>query len=142
MNYVSSYRNLLRTLPFALAIVSLIGCGGSGDGPTRYAVSGTVTYDGKPVPKGFVTFEPDAAANNSGPGGGAPIENGSYSTGVEAGVVGGPYKVRIVGYDGVPAKMEGETLPDGQPLFAPFETTFDFPKETSEKDFEVPKAGR
>ena len=28
------------------------GCGGS-DGPPRYEVSGAVTYDGRPVPKGM-----------------------------------------------------------------------------------------
>jgi hypothetical protein len=115
----------------------LLGCGSS-DGPTRYRVSGTVSFRGQPVPKGFITLEPDGNAGNSGPGGGAEIVNGRYNTGTEGGVVGGPYVVRIVGYDGVEASMSGETLPDGKPLFPPYETTFDFPKEPSTKDFEVP----
>jgi hypothetical protein len=102
-------------------------------------VTGAVTYGGQPVPKGFITFEPDAAAGNSGPGGGAPIENGRYSTGLEAGVVGGDYTVKIVGYDGVPTKMEGETLADGKSLFAPYQANVEFPKEATEKNFDVPK---
>ncbi len=114
-----------------------LGCGVS-DGPTRYRVSGTVSFRGQPVPKGSITLEPDGDAGNSGPGGGAEIVNGRYSTGLEGGVVGGPYVIRIVGYDGVEANMAGETLPDGKPLFRPFETTFDFPKESITKDFEIP----
>ncbi|MDX1946058.1 MAG: hypothetical protein SFU86_11730 [Pirellulaceae bacterium] len=117
----------------------LAGCENAGSGPTRYPVSGNVTFDGQPVPKGFITFEPDADAGNSGPGGGAPIENGRYSTGLEAGVVGGAYTVKIVGYDGVPTQMEGETLADGQPLFVPYQTKVEFAKEKAEKNFEVPK---
>ena len=131
----------MKYFPLLLIIV-IFGCNSATSGPTRYPVSGTVTYGGKPVPKGSVTFEPDLAAGNSGPGGGAAIEDGHYDTGAEAGVVGGPHTVRIVGYDGVPTKMEGETLPDGQPLFAPYETTFDFPDQPTEKNFEIPKAGQ
>lgn len=127
---------LLLALPLAL----LVGCGaGGGTGPKRYAVSGTVTFAGKPVPKGSITLEPNAESGNSGPGGGAEIVNGKYNTGVEKGVIGGAYTIRIVGYDGVPVAMEGEQLADGTPLFAPYQTTFDFPKETTTKDFEIPK---
>jgi hypothetical protein len=129
---------------FAVLTLSLLlaGCNAGSEGPTRYPVSGVVTHGGKPVAKGFISFEPDASANNSGPGGGAPIVAGRYRTEMETGVIGGPHKVRIVGYDGIPATMEGETLPDGKSLFAPFETTFDFPKQATEKDFDVPTAGK
>jgi hypothetical protein len=123
----------------SLALALLAGCGGSSGGPQRYAVSGTVTFDGKPVPKGSITLEPNAESGNSGPGGGAEIVDGKYNTGVEKGVIGGAYKIRIVGYDGVPVEMEGEKLADGKSLFSPYETTFDFPQETTTKDFEIPK---
>ena len=133
-----AFRRLMLTLACA---VLLLGCQNRSDGPTRYPVTGNVTYDGQPVPKGFVTLEPDAAASNSGPGGGGPIVNGRYSTGAEAGVVGGPHTIRIIGYDGIPTSMEGEKLPDGKSLFPPYQATFDFPKQASEKNFEIPKAG-
>jgi hypothetical protein len=125
----------------AVAACLLSGCGGS-DGPPRYQVSGAVTYDGKPVPKGHVTFNPDTAQGNSGPGGGAPIVNGKYRTTADMGVVGGPHQVKIVGYDGVPVNMEGEELPDGTPLFTPYQTTVDFPEEKTEQNFEIPAAGQ
>jgi hypothetical protein len=115
----------------------LAGCGGS-DGPTRYDVSGSVSYDGKPVPKGFITFIPDTDQGNTGPGGGAVIENGHYETESGKGVVGGPHIIRITGYDGKPTQMSGEDMPDGQPIFQTYQTTFDFPKEDTEKDFTVP----
>lgn len=121
---------------FALLLLSVVGCGATSDGPRRYAVSGTVTHKGMPVPKGFITFEP--AAGNNGPGGGAEIVNGKYDTQVAAGVVGGAYKVRIVGTDGVKTTVSGEELADGSPLFPPYETTLEFAKENAVKDFAVP----
>ncbi len=123
----------------ALAIV-LAGCGSQIDGPPRYRVSGEVTYDGQPVPRGFITFEPDSEKGNSGPGGGAEIKDGRYRTDADMGVIGGPHRVRIIGYDGVPTTVEGEELADGQPLFPPYETQVDFPKEDTTHDFTIPKS--
>jgi hypothetical protein len=46
----------------ALLIVALFGAtwslGCQGQRATRYAVEGTVTFDGKPVPSGVIRFEP------------------------------------------------------------------------------------
>ena len=128
------------TLVAMLTFCLMCGCGDSQDGPQRFQVSGNVSYDGKPVPKGFITFEPDSKAGNKGPGGGASIVNGRYKTDSDRGVVGGPHLVRIVGYDGVAASVEGERLADGKPLFSTFETSFDFPKQNGTRDFDVPKA--
>ncbi len=114
------------------------GCGGGDDGPPRYQLSGNATFAGKPIPKGFITFSPDASKGNSGPGSGAAIENGRYVTEEGKGVVGGPHVVKIVGTDGVPATESGEELPDGKSLFKPFEASADLPKENGEKDFDVP----
>jgi hypothetical protein len=47
-------------------IVAIVfGCGP--DGPSRYSISGSVTFQGKPVPVGFIKFEPDTAKSNAGP---------------------------------------------------------------------------
>jgi hypothetical protein len=127
----------LRLAPWILAACALPSCGPTNDGPPRYILRGQVTFEGKPVPAGFITFSPSADRGNQGPGGGAPIVNGSYVTPRDKGIVGGAYDVRIVGYDGKATVMEGEQLPDGSPLFRPFETTVDFPKEDSVKDFDV-----
>jgi hypothetical protein len=128
-----------RILIAALAMCMIGGCGSSPEGPPRFQISGRVTFDGKPVPKGFISFEPDTQAGNKGPGGGAPILNGQYKTERERGVVGGPHLVRIVGYGGVSETVEGEQLADGKPLFETFETKFDFPKQHGTADFQVPK---
>jgi hypothetical protein len=124
----------------ALCILATAGCGS--DGPRRYEISGTVTYDGQPVPKGFITILPDDSKGNDGPGGGAPIENGVYCTPAGKGIVGGPHLVRIVGYDGVPISMAGEEIPEGKLLFPAYETTIDFPKQATEQNFDIPKAAK
>lgn len=49
------------------------GCWGGPDYPTA-TVTGKVTIQGQPVPKGFITFSPAA----QGPVTGAPIEAGQY----------------------------------------------------------------
>lgn len=112
---------------------SILGCGSSG--VTTYEVSGTVTHQGKPVPFGEIAFEPDASKGNKGPGSIAAIEDGKFKTTYGKGVVGGAYIVRIIGFDGVVINPEAST---GSPLFAPYETTADLPKESTVKDIEVP----
>lgn len=121
-------------LLISLVCVAGIGCGGG----SGYQVSGKVTFKGQPVPKGYITFAPDASKGNKGPGGMAMIENGVYRTEPGKGVVGGPYQIRIVGMDGKPTKMSGEELLDGKPLFPPYETTLDLPTKNLEHDFEIP----
>lgn len=135
-----SLRRLAMCMLLLSGCVLLSGCGQQKiDGPPRFVLSGTVTYDGKPIPKGFITIEPDSEKGNTGPGSGAPITNGKFSTPSETGHVGGPHRVRIVGYDGVPTTEEGEELADGKPLFPTYETTVDLPKANGEQDFTVPK---
>lgn len=113
----------------------LAGCRGT-EGPSQYELSGTVTFQGKPVPAGTITFEPDAVKGNHGPQGFALIQDGRYDTRAEGrGSVGGPQVVRISGSDGVAA---GEAFPTGKPLFEPYTTSVDLPKESSTHDFDVP----
>ncbi len=123
-----------------LVLFLTVGCGGpAGNGPVRYAVSGQVTYDGAPVPVGFIEFLPDTSLGNSGPGGGAPIRDGVYQADASRGVVGGPYIVRIRGTDGVPTTEEGEELPEGTQLFPLFETEYEFPNQDTTANFDVPE---
>lgn len=128
-----------RTILFAMAVllVSLgpIGCG-SADGPNRVRVSGKVTFQGKPVPVGAIYFDPDTSKGNEGPQGFAPIKDGQYDTSRDGtGVVGGPHRVRIAGFDGV---ASSDDAPQGRPLFPPYTTTVDLPKESVQKDFDIP----
>ena len=118
-------------------VMLLTGCS-QNDGPQRYTVSGKVTFDGKPVPKGFITFAPDSEAGNSGPGGGAEIRDGVYKTAPGKGVVGGPHNLRIIGFDGIARTESGEELADGAALFPTYKTDIDFQKSDSVHDFDIP----
>ncbi len=134
----ASYNRRCFLLLQAVWIGLLVGCGRDAV-PNPYQVSGTVSFAGQPVPKGFITFSPDTSLGNSGPGGGAAIVDGKYKTEPGKGIVGGAYVVRIVGYDGVATAAEGEELQDGKPLFVPYQSTVEFPAEDVTQDFEVPQ---
>jgi len=124
---------ILRAIAFTSFIcLAAVSCDGGGG----YKVSGKVTFAGNPVPKGQITFSPDTAQGNTGPSAVAQIVNGEYRT--ETGIAGGAYHIRIIGTDGKPTTTSGEELPEGKPLFEPFETSIDLPKENTTKDFEIP----
>lgn len=116
------------------------GCAGN-EGPTRYDLAGTVTFDGKPVPAGVILFTPDAAKNNRGPTGFAKIKDGKYDTRQEGkGTVGGPHTVAISGFDGNARPQE--ELPDGRPLFSDYSLDVEFPQATTTHDFAVPASAQ
>jgi hypothetical protein len=81
---------------YALLILPILGCGDSGGLPARYRISGTVTYNGKPLEQGNINFVPD------GPGGrpaGGTISDGQYTLTTQDlndGAVPGKYKVSVV----------------------------------------------
>lgn len=101
----------------AAALLSAIGCGGAYDS----TVTGAVTLDGEPVPKGAVAFLPDSG----GPPAYAQIDaSGNYEvfTGTEAGLPSGSYSVTVVSRE--PPKTERSELggppPPGQALTPPW----------------------
>lgn len=108
-----------------------LGCS-TADGPPRYHVSGSVTYQGKPVPGGRIMFEPDATQGNSGPGAVAEISEGRYATRSDRGVVGGPHRVTIYGTDGTVATEERDNA-----LFVPYRTEVDLPEADTTHDFSI-----
>lgn len=69
-----------------LAWPAALGCGPSG--PVTYPVSGTVTFNGEPLPDGYVTLVPEDPS--IGPEGSA-IANGAFSFRARE----GPKKVKI-----------------------------------------------
>jgi hypothetical protein len=70
----------------------LVGCG-RGSELQREAVSGTVTYQGKPIPDGAITFVP--LKGTQGPGAGALIRDGKYTVVAGGGVPVGTYRVEM-----------------------------------------------
>ncbi len=113
------------------------GCGGGGgDGPPRFDVSGSVTFNSQPVPFGRIVFDPDTAAGNKGPQGFAEIRDGRYDTRTGRGIVGGAHVVRISGF-GKDPKTGNEDNPVPA-LFPDYQTKVELPKQESTQDFEVP----
>jgi len=121
-----------------LPVALIAGCG---SGERTYRLHGQVTYQGRPVPQGYIVFEPDSARGNSGAAARSKIEDGRYDTrGAQGrGAIGGPHIIRIVGLDGKIAQatsMEEESLP--RPLFPPYTFSQELPTKDSVLNFDVP----
>jgi hypothetical protein len=67
------FRCIYPATVFAVAVGFLLGCAGGSD---TGEVSGTVTYDGKPVEDGAISFFP---SDGKGPTAGGTIKNGKYT---------------------------------------------------------------
>jgi hypothetical protein len=127
-------------LVLAASCALVLGCGSAG--PDMFHVSGTVTFDGKPIPAGRIDFVPDLAKKNDGPQGFAVISDGKFDTRKDGqGHAGGPMVVRIEGFDGKADQSKADDKKPkgvGNPLFNAFELTRDLPKAASEQTFDVP----
>ena len=129
------YKSPLRRVVFASGLLCACGCFGPDSGPERFEVSGTVTLDGAPAPRGEVFFAPDTKKGNTGPGAVTNVVDGRYRTTEGKGVTPGPHLVNIVAFDGIPA---GD-MPDGRPLTTKtYQVEVDLPAENSVQDFDVP----
>ncbi len=116
------------------AIIGL-GCGGGSNGQrSKVSLSGKVTYDGKPVSKGRIEFEPDAKEGNKGPVVEVEIRDGAYQAPASQGPISGPHIIRIHGYTGEATATD----PNGTPLFPVFTNTLDIPASRLEFNFNVP----
>ena len=124
---VTVHRSGIAPAVWMLLAMGLVGCGGGAaksTGPARYDVSGKVTYDGKPVPKGVVTFEQLETHALCG----CDIVEGVYKSKPGEGAVAGRSNVMIGGRD-----ANGVLLWDGA-----YKTSVEVPTQKLEKDFDVP----
>ena len=103
---------LLAALP-VLALVSAIGigCGGSG-GVKKVTVTGTVTYDGKPVENGLVTFALAEAGLKGGSNAQGPVVSGKFSV---PGVSPGSNSVTVTGGGSAPQQEGGIATYESRP---------------------------
>lgn len=120
------------SLSLCAVVLLLTGCGGS-DGPAKFHIEGSVSFEGEPVPAGEISFEPDGSQGNTGPGTIVPIINGRYDSSAEGGIIGGPMIARIVGYDG--NAVEESDL--GVSIFSQISVPVDLPQEDTTHDFEL-----
>src|SRR5439155_21162474 len=81
--------NRVRSLVVAVALAASAGLL-SGCGPPTAAVSGEVTYDGKPVGDGYITLTP---SDGKGKDAGGPISGGRYRV---TGLPPGPKVVKVI----------------------------------------------
>jgi hypothetical protein len=79
------------TLILTFAVVLVVGCGG--DSLNRAEISGKVTFGGKPVDSGIVTFLPQSVEKGGVVG--AKIINGEYRLDRSEGPVVGTYTVKV-----------------------------------------------
>lgn len=115
---MSSIRFTLLALFLSLSTVA--GCGGSPDGPQRYALTGTVTREGKPLAEGTIRMAPAGG----GPAGEINILEGAYEYSEENGPVEGEQTVTILRF-----LKKGPIPPGGVPKDADYipETGFESP---------------
>jgi hypothetical protein len=90
--------NLLRWLLCCGCLFAVTATGCEKSGPKMVTVEGKVSYQGKPVPRGYVSFYPDKNKGNQSmevPNG--PIEDGNYhvKTRVHEGMTPGWYNVAV-----------------------------------------------
>jgi hypothetical protein len=129
----------------AAAVLLWAGCGGPKQ--PRYGLSGKITYEGTPVPRGFILFSPDTARGNDGPGARAFIQNGKYQTLPGQGTIGGPHIATIDAFDGIKTQ-EASSDPRlrhaknagalGKRLFPTVQVTVDLPRQAATHDFVLP----
>lgn len=74
-------RNFLTIMSLIVVSFAMNACGGS-SGPKKYKVNGTVSFDGKPIADGRITFKGDASKLGTYS---APITNGAYTLEAEPG---------------------------------------------------------
>lgn len=74
----------------------LVGCFGGSSGPEKVNLSGKVTYQGKPLEDGDISFRP--APGTNAPPTSTNIKNGTYSASDRAAIAVGTFNVEIRGY--------------------------------------------
>jgi hypothetical protein len=77
---VPIFSQTLRSFSLALCLGILSGCDGAG--PKKYEVSGTVTWNGTLIPRGYIVFSPEDGASAPDAG---EITAGKYSLKTQAG---------------------------------------------------------
>ncbi len=139
----SGGRFAIGALPLLAGLLMAAGCGGD-KAPSKFDVSGAVTYRGAPVPLGYIIFTPDLAKGNDGPAIQMPVVNGRYKTLPGLGTIGGPHVAIISGYQ-ITEKLEQPGGPGhrrtrkGKPLFLNVRMNVDLPRQTATHDFIVPE---
>lgn len=123
---------------FACGMVLVAVALGCDSQPKLSQISGNVTFKGKPVPAGYVSFSPNLDAGTEGHVRVFMVENGVYDSAKasEPGIPPGTYTIEIAGFDGVRIPMYFQ----GKQIFNPVKDKHVVPEGITTKDFEVPES--
>jgi len=106
----------------------------------RYRLSGTVTFKGRAVPCGTITFRSSKEGEKQA--GYAGIIDGKFDTQVDGkGHVGGPHAIAIMGFDHSTEVQSGEQA-SAAPLFEPIEWEDSLPGRNTVLRVELPRSTR
>ncbi|GHT26100.1 hypothetical protein FACS18942_02880 [Planctomycetales bacterium] len=126
-------KHLLFVLLCSL-FLPLFGCGEKLQG-----FSGSVTYGGKPLPAGIITFGPDAEHGNlMGAANVAAIKDGRYALPVNQGISGGWYRVSVESTEHVDGAEGGSE----KHLIPPYSFSHEFKPDEKTFDIEIPAAAK
>ena len=89
----------------------ILGCGGA-SGPELIEVSGTVTYQAKPIKDGVIKFIP--VAGSQAPTRSVPIKDRAYTASGRAALGIGTYKTEITAYTGDSANTKPHLVSDAE----------------------------
>lgn len=102
------------TSAFCFGALLLSGCNSRDyTGPERVPVSGTITFNGNPIPYGVVSFSGTGELR----GASGPIHDGKYMIAEKFGPNLGKYKVSILGYPSVPTSVDTPDSPGAEEIY-------------------------
>ena len=134
----------MRMANMAALAVGLLLTAGCESGVNVEDVAGQVTFAGQPVKYGTIQFIPASTDEEPGPAGRAEIIDGRFDTAVSgSGIVAGPMKVRITGYESKSEEVTEDGTNSGKstpPLFSGYTIETDVAGPT--QDFEVPESAK
>jgi hypothetical protein len=93
-----------RLLTCAIVTIALLTLGGCGDS-RRQGIQGTVTFDGRPIPDGYIKLLPKDGTH--GPTAGANIKDGHFAIKPDKGTFVGVFRVEILA-----SKQTGQMIVD------------------------------
>ena len=129
-------RGLTGRAPGAVALgVSLALLAGCSSKPPMAQLSGMVTFQGRPVPAGWISFTPEAGVGSVRV---CQIKDGVFDSSKEGEpeIFPGKNLVRIAGFDGKKVPLWGQ----GKQIFNPVDDVIDLPAGTSTRDFVIPES--
>ena len=97
-------------LASTVLLLSLAGCGP--DGPQRAEVSGTIKFNGEPIPEGSINFFP--TDGTKGPEAGAVVTNGKFHIPYSTGPVVGKHTVELKYFGETGQMVQDPTAPPGK----------------------------